>query len=170
MVFGQTYNKSSPWTKTISSLCHLPRGASRALRSSNKLRHLLSFPTVPVQTNTSSELRVDFRAPTDITLVTAPRKLLHVRLAQPQCCLPECTKHPHTTPPCTTLGPSTLDSCFASTSSNRSLRETVSMRHGTSTNNSLIRAPNISSPMLTCRSTTDELRSPRIVLLDCCRS
>src|SRR4051812_29849346 len=106
-----------------------PEGHHRALRSSNKLRHLLRFPTVPVQTNTSSKLRVDFRTPTDIALVTAPRKLLHVHLAQLQCCLPERTKHPHTTPACRTLGQSTPDSCFASTSSKRSLRKTVSTRH-----------------------------------------
>src|SRR3954464_14827776 len=115
-----------------------------------------------MQTNTSSELRIDFRAPTDITLVTAPRRLLSVRLAQPQCCLLERSKHPHTTPPCTTVGPSTPDSCCASTSSNRSLRETESTRHGTSTNNSPTRSPDISPPMLTCRSATDKLRSPRI--------
>ena len=152
------------------SLPNAPNGHHRALRSSDKPRHLLDFSMVPMQTNTSSELCVDFRALTDITLVTAPRKLLHVCLAQLQCCLLECSKHSHTTPPCTTLGPSTPDSCFASTSSNRSLRETVSTRYGTSTNNSPTRAPNISSPMPTCRSATDELRSPRIVLLDCRRS
>src|SRR4051794_97005 len=107
MIFGQINNKSSPWPKSSPLSPFAPEGHHRALRLSDKPRHLLNFLTVPVQTNTSSKLCVDVRAPTNITLVTEPRKLLHVRLAQPQCCLLERSKHPHTTPPCTTLGAST---------------------------------------------------------------